>query len=188
MACGCEQCYAHWCQVVAPLLRTLAALQKHHVVHRDIKPENIFLTHSLAIKLGDLVQTLATPFLCSYAQHRVVQRTLLQGLAIQRDRELPFTRSGTLDYMAPEACSPCNPVWWPADCGVRCKLLKRQRLIAAGQVRARLAFEAMAHIKLCMCDMQGHADGLMSSHCVCLHIAGTCQPHNGHAGRLSSVP
>lgn len=26
-----------------------------------------------------------------------------QGLAIQGDRELPFTRSGTLDYMAPEA-------------------------------------------------------------------------------------
>lgn len=46
-------------QVVAPLLRTLAALQKHHVVHRDIKPENIFLTDSLAIKLGDLVRTLS---------------------------------------------------------------------------------------------------------------------------------
>jgi len=27
----------------------------------------------------------------------------VQGLAIQGDRELPFTRSGTLDYMAPEA-------------------------------------------------------------------------------------
>ena len=45
--------------MVAPLLRTLVAMQEHHVVHRDIKPENIFLTHSLAIKLGDLVRTLA---------------------------------------------------------------------------------------------------------------------------------
>ena len=45
---------------------------------RDIKPENIFLTTGLAFKLGDF------------------------GLAIKADEELPFTRSGTLDYMAPE--------------------------------------------------------------------------------------
>jgi serine/threonine protein kinase len=45
---------------------------------RDIKPENIFLTSSLRFKLGDF------------------------GLAIKADEELPFTRSGTLDYMAPE--------------------------------------------------------------------------------------
>ena len=48
---------------------------------RDIKPENIFLTSSLQFKLGDF------------------------GLAIKIDEELPFTRSGTLDYMAPEVRS-----------------------------------------------------------------------------------
>ena len=57
----------------------------HGVVHllsrmlrRDIKPENIFLSASHRFKLGDL------------------------GLAICSAEELPFTRSGTLDYMAPE--------------------------------------------------------------------------------------
>lgn len=49
-----------------------------HGVCRDIKPENIFLTGALKLKLGDF------------------------GLAIRSDEELPFTRSGTLDYMAPE--------------------------------------------------------------------------------------
>lgn len=52
-------------------------------MHRDIKPENIFLTASMKFKLGDF------------------------GLAIKADEELPFTRSGTLDYMAPEV--PCLP-------------------------------------------------------------------------------
>ena len=57
-------------QVVAPLLRTLVAMQKHHVVHRDIKPENIFLTHSLAIKLGDLVRTVAELLVYSYTRQK----------------------------------------------------------------------------------------------------------------------
>jgi serine/threonine protein kinase len=48
------------------------------MLRRDIKPENIFLTTDLRFKLGDF------------------------GLAIKADEELPFTRSGTLDYMAPE--------------------------------------------------------------------------------------
>lgn len=47
---------------------------------RDIKPENIFLSASHKFKMGDL------------------------GLAICAAQELPFTRSGTLDYMAPEVC------------------------------------------------------------------------------------
>ncbi len=51
---------------------------------RDIKPENIFLTSSMRFKLGDF------------------------GLAIKSNEELPFTRSGTLDYMAPEVTQPCN--------------------------------------------------------------------------------
>ena len=49
---------------------------------RDIKPENIFLTGSHRFKMGDL------------------------GLAICIAEELPFTRSGTLDYMAPEVYTP----------------------------------------------------------------------------------
>ena len=65
-------------QVIAPLLRVLVILHKQHILHRDIKPENLFLTRRRAMVLGDF------------------------GLAIRCDEELPFTRSGTLDYMAPE--------------------------------------------------------------------------------------
>lgn len=65
-------------QMVAPLLRTLVRLHEQHILHRDIKPENIFLTGSQRFKLGDF------------------------GLAIQSNLELPYTRSGTLDYLSPE--------------------------------------------------------------------------------------
>ncbi|CAK0786186.1 hypothetical protein CVIRNUC_009399 [Coccomyxa viridis] len=65
-------------EIIAPLLSILARMHKETIVHRDIKPENIFLTAALKFKLGDF------------------------GLAIRADEELPFTRSGTLDYMAPE--------------------------------------------------------------------------------------
>lgn len=71
-------------QMVAPLLRTLVKLHGMHILHRDIKPENIFLSSSQRFKLGDL------------------------GLAIQSDLELPFTRSGTLDYLSPEVLQPCH--------------------------------------------------------------------------------
>ncbi len=64
-------------QVISPLLRVLARLHAEHIIHRDIKPENLFLTRKRQLKLGDL------------------------GLAIKSDEELPFTRSGTLDYMSP---------------------------------------------------------------------------------------
>ncbi len=70
-------------QVIAPLLRVLVELHSVHVLHRDIKPENIFLTADHKLKLGDM------------------------GLAIQSSLELAFTRSGTLDYMAPEVKPTC---------------------------------------------------------------------------------
>ena len=68
-------CYV---QIIVPLLRVLVLMHEQHILHRDIKPENIFLTGKQKLKLGDL------------------------GLAIRSTEELPFTRSGTLDYMAPE--------------------------------------------------------------------------------------
>lgn len=72
-------------QVVAPLLRVLVRMHADRIVHRDIKPENLFLTRKRQLKLGDL------------------------GLAIAAAEELPFTRSGTLDYMAPEVRTTWRP-------------------------------------------------------------------------------
>ena len=91
-------------QVIAPLLRVLVVLHKQHILHRDIKPENLFLTRRRAMVLGDF------------------------GLAIRCDEELPFTRSGTLDYMAPEvrrnssaqlvSVAPCpTPAGFPGSSG-----------------------------------------------------------------------
>jgi serine/threonine protein kinase len=65
-------------QVITPLLRILEKMHSMMLLHRDIKPENIFLTSMGKFKLGDF------------------------GLAIRFDKELAFSRSGTLDYMAPE--------------------------------------------------------------------------------------
>jgi serine/threonine protein kinase len=65
------------------------------LMHRDIKPENIFLTGGGKFKLGDF------------------------GLALRFDEEIPFSRSGTLDYMAPEVgLRGCAG----ACCGARCCL------------------------------------------------------------------
>ena len=71
--------------MVAPLLSTLVRLHAQHVIHRDIKPENIMLTSSQKFKLGDF------------------------GLAIKSDVELPYARSGTLDYLSPEVSCPLAP-------------------------------------------------------------------------------
>eukprot|EP00879_Flechtneria_rotunda_P023005 GHRR01024316.1.p1 GENE.GHRR01024316.1~~GHRR01024316.1.p1 ORF type:complete len:327 (+),score=110.61 GHRR01024316.1:681-1661(+) len=65
-------------EVITPLLRILEKMHSLKLLHRDIKPENIFLTGLGKFKLGDF------------------------GLALKADEELPFSRSGTLDYMAPE--------------------------------------------------------------------------------------
>ena len=75
-------------QVVAPLLGVLTRLHEEHILHRDIKPENLFLTRKRQLKLGDF------------------------GLAIRGGEELPFTRSGTLDYMAPEVNHDSNSVMY----------------------------------------------------------------------------
>lgn len=65
-------------EIITPLLRILEKMHSLKLMHRDIKPENIFLTSLGKFKLGDF------------------------GLAIKHDEEVPFSRSGTLDYMAPE--------------------------------------------------------------------------------------
>ncbi|KAG2442861.1 hypothetical protein HXX76_002940 [Chlamydomonas incerta] len=65
-------------EVIGPLLQVLHRMHGLRLMHRDIKPENIFLTAEGDVKLGDF------------------------GLAIDWSRELAFSRSGTLDYMAPE--------------------------------------------------------------------------------------
>ena len=69
------------CTFLISIHCSCCSVKSWYDVHRDIKPENIFLTTSMKFKLGDF------------------------GLAIKADEELPFTRSGTLDYMAPEV--PC---------------------------------------------------------------------------------
>lgn len=76
------QLYAVMLQIIVPLLKVLVLMHEQHILHRDIKPENIFLSGKQKLKLGDL------------------------GLAIRSTEELPFTRSGTLDYMAPEVTDP----------------------------------------------------------------------------------
>eukprot|EP00798_Chlamydomonas_sp_ICE-L_P017650 gene17650-23995_t len=65
-------------EIIAPLLRVLEKCHSLRMMHRDIKPENIFLSRKGKLRLGDW------------------------GLAINFEEELPFSRSGTLDYMAPE--------------------------------------------------------------------------------------
>jgi serine/threonine protein kinase len=77
--CGCVFAL----QVITPLLRILEKMHNMMLLHRDIKPENIFLTGMGKFKLGDF------------------------GLAIRFDKELAFSRSGTLDYMAPEVRGVC---------------------------------------------------------------------------------
>jgi serine/threonine protein kinase len=79
-------CAALRAQVITPLLRILEKMHGLMLLHRDIKPENIFLTGLGKFKLGDF------------------------GLAIRFDKELPFSRSGTLDYMAPEV-RMCTAAW-----------------------------------------------------------------------------
>ncbi|KAL6766001.1 kinase-like domain-containing protein, partial [Haematococcus lacustris] len=65
-------------EIIAPLLRVLEKSHAMNIMHRDIKPENLFLTRYQKIRVGDF------------------------GLAVDWSKELPFSRSGTLDYMAPE--------------------------------------------------------------------------------------
>ena len=75
-------------QIIAPLLRVMEKCHSLRLMHRDIKPENIFLTRGGKLRLGDF------------------------GLAINFTQEVPFSRSGTLDYMAPEVGAG-----WKVACG-----------------------------------------------------------------------
>ena len=66
--------------IIQRLIKTLRAIHKRGIAHRDIKLENIFL------RTNDPTDVILGDF----------------GLAIDTTRELPFSRSGTLDYMSPE--------------------------------------------------------------------------------------
>ncbi|KAG2482250.1 hypothetical protein HYH03_018813 [Edaphochlamys debaryana] len=64
--------------VLAPLLEALAYLHARGLCHRDIKPENLLLTTTWQLRLADF------------------------GAAINLNEERAVTRTGTVDYMAPE--------------------------------------------------------------------------------------
>ncbi|GIL65801.1 hypothetical protein Vafri_19410 [Volvox africanus] len=64
--------------VLAPLLDALVYLHSKAVCHRDIKPENLLMTTSWRLRVADF------------------------GAAINLTQERAVTRTGTMDYMAPE--------------------------------------------------------------------------------------
>ncbi|GIL65803.1 hypothetical protein Vafri_19430 [Volvox africanus] len=64
--------------VLAPLLDALVYLHSKAVCHRDIKPENLLMTTSWQLRVADF------------------------GAAINLTQERAVTRTGTMDYMAPE--------------------------------------------------------------------------------------
>eukprot|EP00798_Chlamydomonas_sp_ICE-L_P032508 gene32508-17208_t len=64
--------------VMTPMLEVLGYLHSQGIMHRDIKPENVLFMGDKTLKLADF------------------------GLAIDLSEERANTRSGTLDYMAPE--------------------------------------------------------------------------------------
>ncbi|KAG2427445.1 hypothetical protein HXX76_012381 [Chlamydomonas incerta] len=64
--------------LLAPFLDALASLHRRGIVHRDIKPENILYTQSWTLKIADF------------------------GVSICLNDERAVTRTGTVDYMAPE--------------------------------------------------------------------------------------
>jgi serine/threonine protein kinase len=68
-------------KIITPLLSTLNYLHSKNIIHRDIKLENILVDKEWNIKLCDF------------------------GLSINCSEELPVTRVGTREYMAPEVLS-----------------------------------------------------------------------------------
>ncbi|GLI71015.1 hypothetical protein VaNZ11_016131 [Volvox africanus] len=64
--------------VLAPLLDALVYLHSRAVCHRDIKPENLLMTSSWQLRVADF------------------------GAAINLAQERAVTRTGTMEYMAPE--------------------------------------------------------------------------------------
>lgn len=64
--------------IIKPILSALQYLHSNNIIHRDIKLENILVDESWKVKLCDF------------------------GLSINTSEELPVTRVGTKDYLAPE--------------------------------------------------------------------------------------
>ena len=96
-------------EAVAPLLRLLEKAAALGFLHRDIKPENLFLTASGRLRVGDF------------------------GLAIQAREELPFSRSGTLDYMAPEVLlNPPLPSLREGEAGADAAALRAHGVVPYG--------------------------------------------------------
>jgi hypothetical protein len=129
-------------QIIVPILRILEKMHALTIMHRDIKPENIFLTKAGKFRLGDF------------------------GLALLFEEEIPFSRSGTLDYMAPEVCCHCHlPLLMPP-----CIYLGSLQCCPAclGPCRCWNNAGVQVSVACCLCERQraGHApsaDGLVAA-------------------------
>eukprot|EP00798_Chlamydomonas_sp_ICE-L_P009188 gene9188-16325_t len=87
--------------VMIPMLEVLGYLHSQDIMHRDIKPENVLFMGDKTLKLADF------------------------GLAIDLSEERANTRSGTLDYMAPEILR-CAYKQFPDECKCSNTPTKRQ--------------------------------------------------------------
>ena len=112
--------------IVRPICEAVAFLHSHGIIHRDIKPENIVVAsgartsscesletgHPFAAASGSFKCLMyhtgqlrgsrhVTPCLCNVAADGVVKLCDF-GFALDTRIEVPMTRLGSLEYMAPE--------------------------------------------------------------------------------------